>query len=105
MPEIQQLTFTHKEVAEALVKKEGLHEGLWGIYIEFGLAAANINGPDEGSFMPAAIIPVVKIGIQRFTEANGLTVDASEVNPEPKSGFAPTRRRVGTPSANMGTPR
>ncbi len=84
MPEIQNITFTHREIAEALVKKQNIHEGIWGIYIEFGIAAANINqGSDDIlNFVPAAIVPVLKIGIQQFPSPSNLTVDAAIVNPE-----------------------
>jgi hypothetical protein len=34
--------------------------------------------------LPTAIIPVKRIGLQRFGEANNLTVDAAEANPLPK---------------------
>jgi hypothetical protein len=84
MPETNQITFSHQEIAEALIKKGDLHEGLWGIYIEFGIGAANIGqGPDseEINIVPAAIVPVLKIGIQRFPKSNNLTVDAAKVNP------------------------
>ncbi len=84
MPEIQNITFTHKEIAEMFVKKQNIHEGIWGIYIEFGIAAANINqGPDDTlNFVPAAIVPVLKIGLQKFPNPSNLTVDAAIVNPE-----------------------
>ena len=81
MPEAQQHIFSFKEIVEALIRKQNLHEGLWGIYVEFGIAAGNI-GPTLDEIRPAAIIPIVKIGLQRFTEASALTVDAAEVNPE-----------------------
>jgi hypothetical protein len=81
MAEAQNYTFDYKEIAEALIKKQGIHEGLWGIYMEFGIGAANA-GPSENIIFPAAIIPVVKVGIQRFDKPNNLTVDAAEVNPQ-----------------------
>jgi len=91
MSEANNYVFNHREIAEVLVKQQNLHEGLWGVYIEFGIAAANINqAPGEGSLLPAAIVPVMKIGIQRFPNENNLTVDAAKVNPvaksRPKSG-------------------
>lgn len=83
MPEPKSIVFTHKEVAEALVKKADIHEGLWGLYVEFGIAGANIgSGPDE--LNPAAIVPVLKLGVQKFDKENNLTVDASVVNPKRK---------------------
>ena len=83
MPESSQIvTFSHKEIAEALVKYHGVHEGLWGIYVKFALGAANIQrGPDSAEIVPAAVVPVVAVGIQRFDSENGLTVDAAKVNP------------------------
>ena len=83
MSEQRVITFSHREVAEALVKKQKLHEGIWGIYIEFAIAATNI-GSDAASLLPAAIVPVQKIGIQRFNEESSLAVDAAKVNPKPK---------------------
>jgi hypothetical protein len=86
MAEATQYVFDHKEVVEALVKKQNIHEGIWGIYIEFGLAAININsGADGKTVTPSAIAGVQKIGIQRFPEPNNLTVDAAVVNPAPKT--------------------
>jgi len=86
MPEVNLIAFSYKEVAEALLRKEGIHEGLWGIYIEFGISALNIKTQEGGDLTPAAIVPIQKIGLQRFPEASNLTVDAAEVNPAPKGG-------------------
>lgn len=82
MAEARQIVFSYKEVAEALVKQHGIHEGLWGIYAEFGISAANINSAAGGDLTPAAIVPLVRMGLQRFDEeAPGLSVDAAVVNP------------------------
>jgi hypothetical protein len=48
------------------------------------LGAANV-GSEPGDLLPSAIIPVKKIGLQRFGEPNNLTVDAAEVNPLKKT--------------------
>ncbi|HYW43662.1 MAG TPA: hypothetical protein VE959_12450 [Bryobacteraceae bacterium] len=82
MPETKNYVFEHTELAEILVKNLGIHEGFWGIYIEFGLKGANVPvGPDSRIILPAAISFVQKIGIQRFDEPNSLSVDAALVNP------------------------
>ena len=75
--------FKHKEIAEALVKHQDLREGIWGIYVEFGIGGANIGTPDQ-NLVPAAIVPIVSIGLQRFEELNPLSVDAAKVNPSVK---------------------
>jgi len=91
MAEANQITFGHQEVAEALVKKQGIHEGFWGVYVEFGFAAANLANPaDAKSLIPTAFNMVQKIGIQRFPEANNLTVDAAKVNPAGKANTKET---------------
>ena len=80
MPEAKTIIFNHREVAEALIKKAEIHEGFWQIYVEFGIAAANLAiGPDQ--FSPAAIVPISKIGIIRTDKEAPLAVDASKVNP------------------------
>jgi hypothetical protein len=86
MPEAQQFTFTYQEIAEALIKRLDIHEGLWGVYIEFGIGGANIGtSPENNDVVPAAIVPVQRMGIQRFDEANNLSVDAAKVNPAPNA--------------------
>ena len=85
--------FSHKEVAEALVKQQDLHHGIWGLYIEFGIGATNIKQPGSEDLTPAAIVPVVKVGIQKFEEENNLTVDAAKVNPLPRTTSKKKRER------------
>lgn len=82
MAEIKQIGFTHKEIVEALVRQQGLHDGIWGLYVEFGIQAANVNFQPGDDLLPAAIVPIVKIGLQRFNEVNALSVDAAAVNPK-----------------------
>lgn len=74
-------TFTHQELAEMMVKSQDIHEGNWGLYVEFGLKGTNVK-TDE-SMAPAALVLVQKLGLQRFEESSPLAVDAAEVNPVP----------------------
>ena len=80
MPQTNNIVFSYKEIAEALVRKSDIHEGLWGIYIEFGLNASNIAFTG-GELTPSAVVAVSKIGIQRFDKPSNLTIDAAEINP------------------------
>ena len=82
--------FSYKELVEILVKNQGIHQGLWGIYIKFGIGAANVGDTENGIVLPSAIVPVQEIGIQVFDKANNLTVDAAVVNPSPSK---PSKRR------------
>jgi hypothetical protein len=93
MAEVRQYVFTYEEIVETLIKKQGIHEGLWGIYVRFGLAAGNVGEAATGNFLPAAIIPVHEIGIQRFDQPSNLTVDAAVVNPAPSATKARARQK------------
>ncbi len=87
MAEATQFMFNYQEVVEALIKKQGIHEGQWRLLIEFGLSASNVNTAPEGEprLIPAAINMVQQIGILRAEQASNLSVDAAKVNPRPKT--------------------
>jgi hypothetical protein len=82
MPEIANIVFSYKEVATALLKAQDIHEGLWSLFMRFGLNAANMGGNDN-ELRPCAIIPVLEIGLQKAEKENNVTVDAAKVNPSP----------------------
>lgn len=82
MPETKNYLFSYTELAEVLIKKLDLHEGHWGVYFEFALQGANVpTSPDAKTLLPAAIVVMQRVGIQRFDTPNNLTVDAATVNP------------------------
>jgi len=80
MAESTQYLFSYKEVVTALLKQQGIHEGIWSLAISFGISAINA-GPNAEQLSPAAIVPLLGVGIQKATEINNLSVDASVVNP------------------------
>jgi len=84
MPEAGQFIFTYKELVELLVKSQGLHDGIWGLFVRFGLSAANI-GENDAALRPAAVIPVLEIGLQKMEKESNIAVDAAKVNPKPQT--------------------
>jgi hypothetical protein len=90
MAEASQFVFSFQELAGVLVKQQNIHDGHWGLFVKFGIQAANVAGPD-GNLLPTALVPILEIGIQRFDQPNSLSVDASVVNP-PKSKASKKRR-------------
>ena len=78
MAETTQIIFSYKEVAEALLKQQGVHEGVWGIYIKFGIKAANVGETSE-DLRPTAIVPILEIGVQRLEK------ESNQVNPQPRA--------------------
>ena len=80
MAEATQIVFKHAEIVELLIKKQNIHEGIWGLFIKFGMSATNA-GPTETEIMPAAIIGVLEIGLQKFEKESNIAVDAARINP------------------------
>lgn len=82
MPEASQYLFAHKELVELMIKKAGIHEGKWVLLVNFGFTAIN-GGPSPDQMVPAAVVGVQSIGIQKaaLDSPSGLVVDAGEVNP------------------------
>jgi hypothetical protein len=80
MPETSQIVFRHKELVELMLKQQGIHEGIWGLFIKFSLGASNV-GPTQTDLLPAAIVAVTEIGLQKFEQETNLSVDAAKVNP------------------------
>ncbi len=85
MPETKIIEFTLREVAKALVIDSDIQEGFWGIIFKFGIQGANLSPGPEDDLTPAAIVPILNIGLQRFDVPNNLTVDAAKVNPRGKT--------------------
>ena len=95
MAEPEQFLFDYKEIVTALIKEQGLKEGIWALYVEFGITAANMGFADPGmtdvelhdpptNVLPTAIIPIKKMGLVRSTHLSSISVDASTVRSKPK---------------------
>ena len=83
MAETSQVMFSHKEVVEALIKYHGLHEGIWSLLLQFGIQGINVGAGGADNLVPAAVVPVIALGLQKTNQVNSLSVDAAEVNPAP----------------------
>jgi hypothetical protein len=98
MPEPSLIVFSFQELAELMIKQQGIHEGLWGIFIRFGIAAANASDA-TGTVLPTALVPIKEIGLQRFEEPSNLTVDAATVNPAPAKSAGAKKKSLGEKKA------
>ncbi len=92
MAEPTQIIFTYRELAEVLARHAKVTSGHWGIFIKFALSATNI-GPDKNNLQPAAIVPVVEIGIRQFDEPCNLTADAAQIKPIKAAKVTPRRAK------------
>lgn len=80
MPETSQIVFSHREIVELMLKQQGIHEGIWGLFIKFALNASNV-GPSQNELIPAAIVGVIEMGLQKFEQESNIALDAAKVNP------------------------
>ena len=84
--QVEEYKFSYKEVVEALIKQQGLHQGIWTLAVHFGIGAANIQNPEKPSdVVPAAIVPVVAIALRKSPVLSPLALDAAVVNPRQRS--------------------
>lgn len=89
--------YSLEEVAQALMIKQGIHEGLWSIAVEFTFAASSA-GPSKDALLPSAIAGVSKLGLNKSEKEGPLTFDAVKLNPEKKAAprkTKPTLRKIG----------
>jgi hypothetical protein len=85
MAEVNQYVFSHKEVIETLIRKQELHEGIWSLAFQLGMGITNVPSPTggEGS-VPAAIVSILSVGLQKTENEGPLALDAAKVNPSKK---------------------
>lgn len=95
MAEATRYTFSFKEIAETLIKRQGIHEGLWGVYVRFGIQAANVGGMGGSPLLPTAMVPILELGISRKEKPDELTVDAAKVNPPLRAAKKQPKRAIG----------
>ena len=91
MAEPNQIIFSHREVVEALLEKNGIRKGIWGLYVRFGIQAANV-GPGKAELHPAAIVPILEMGLQKFDEETSLSIDAATLKPRARKKAAKKKR-------------
>jgi hypothetical protein len=82
MAEVSQYNFSHQEVIETLIKKQGLHEGIWSLAFQLGMGATQIPSPTDSNMpLPAAVVSIMGVGLQRTDKEGPLALDAAKVNP------------------------
>jgi hypothetical protein len=80
--QVEEYNFSNKELVEALIKQQGLHEGIWMLGVRFGLGGINVNHPDNSmEATPAAVVPIIGFNLRKQAALNPLALDAAIVNP------------------------
>ena len=88
MADVDQITYSHSELIEILLKESKIHEGQWALLVNLGMNVGGFVGPNE-EVSPGALLLVHKIGLQRHlgpVQKGAVIVDAAKVNPKAKGG-------------------
>jgi hypothetical protein len=81
MPELSQFSFSPQEVLELLIKKQGIHEGIWALRFQYILTGADIPYGKTNELVPSAILRIPKFVLQKLEAEKGNSLDAAKVNP------------------------
>jgi hypothetical protein len=80
MPEVGAYTFSYKEVVEALIKFQDLHEGHWQLNPGVKMSASNL-GQTMNHLKPTIVISIDNFGLLKVEQETNMTVNAAKVNP------------------------
>jgi hypothetical protein len=84
MAEATQYNFSLADIAEALIKRQNLHEGEWVVGVEFGLNVGAM-GTSQEAIRPGVMVLANQIQLVKAIPGQphppGLVVDAAVVNP------------------------
>jgi hypothetical protein len=102
MAEVAQYQFTFKEVAELLIKRQGIHEGVWAVGFNLNIGTG-LMGPTPDQSFPSAMVQItsaILTKIEAGQQPSPSAVDAAIVNPrsgqpspDASSGEVPKVRR------------
>lgn len=81
------VNFTLRELAEIVIRHQGIHSGNYEISINFEIAVGAV-GPSPSNMLPGAMIGVSGFGLVPAIVAGPNTVDAAVVNPLAKKPTA-----------------
>ena len=81
------VNFSLRELAEILIRHQGIHSGNFELSINFQIAVGAV-GPSESNVLPGAMIGVSGFGLVPAMVAGPNTVDAAIANPPPKKRAA-----------------
>jgi hypothetical protein len=96
MAETKTINFDLREVAVALIKAQGIHEGRWMLGFEFVFGAGNF-GTGPGETRPGSFMQIVKMSLTRPEEGAAdlpFIVDAAKVNPSESVGKPSAGKRA-----------
>lgn len=85
------IVFDPRKIAEIIIKDQGIHEGIFNLRLEFSLASGIMSPTQDVEKLPAIMVGISGIGIQKTEEPGEYSVDAAKVNPKRKKMAVKTK--------------
>ena len=97
MPEVGQITVSHREIVEMILRENGVTEGKWSLLLNMTLGTG-MFGPSPQEANPGAVMTVAQIGVQRVEPGKphspgAIIVDAAALQTKPKSEARTARKK------------
>lgn len=92
--------YFYKDIVQALLMRDGIHEGLWQLQVNIGFGAINAKSRDDKSsasseeIRPAAVITINHLALTRVEKKSSLTFDAADLNPEKRDQLTSKKKPV-----------
>jgi hypothetical protein len=87
------ILYEPRDVTIALLRAYNITSGHWFLAVQFGLAAGYGKWA-EGPRLPAATVPIVKIGLMPIDQPNDISVNAAELSPKPAARKLRSKKRA-----------
>jgi len=81
MAEATQFVFSHKELVEILIRHQNLHDGIWAASFQLGMGNTQVPSPTGGETLPAVVVTIFGVGLQKADKEGPSALDAAKVNP------------------------
>lgn len=75
---------TQRELLALLIRHFGVHEGTFGLSVDFKVAAVGAAGPTPDDTMPGIVFGISGVGIVPLDSQGSHTLDAAVCNPRPE---------------------
>jgi hypothetical protein len=82
MPEASVYNFSHKDLVEILIRHLDIHDGIWAAAFQLGMGNTQVPSPTGSEMLPAVVVTIFSVGLQRADKEGPGALDAAKVNPK-----------------------
>ncbi len=79
MAEVKQYTVSLKEVAQLVLRREGIRKGKWVAGVNFGIQVGNFAAPADKTAKPAAMIIIDGFSLTRLPDGQAAPNEMADI--------------------------